>query len=468
MFRRKKQILARLQKALDGLIFCLGIFLAHFLRINWEMPVWAVNMFDGVQAIQPFSVWLWILVVIFPLGPFLLETQGFYQRSISPSRLRLAWGGAKTCAIFILLISFILILTKQDLSRTVIILFAPISWLLLMLKEEGFRYYRNSALANAQWHKRFILVGTKADAQRLVTDLQKEPSNQLKIVAQFDINDHTVQDLVEAMHRDSVNGVLIAATHTYFGQIEKTIQACEVEGVEVWLLADFLNTQFSHTILDEYQNRPILIFRRTPDDSWHHLAKSAIDATGSAIALLLLAPILVLAALMVKILSPGPVFFKQQRSGLNGRPFTMYKFRSMVTNAEQRKQELEVFNEMTGPVFKITNDPRITPLGRFLRKYSIDELPQLFNVLRGDMSLVGPRPLPVEETHRFSDLAHRRRLSVKPGLTCLWQIEGRSNVLDFADWVRLDLEYIDNWSIWLDIKILFRTIPVVVRGSGAK
>ena len=146
----------------------------------------------------------------------------------------------------------------------------------------------------------------------------------------------------------------------------------------------------------------------------------------------------------------------------------MYKFRSMVTNAEQRKQELEVFNEMTGPVFKITNDPRITPLGRFLRKYSIDELPQLFNVLRGDMSLVGPRPLPVEETHRFSDLAHRRRLSVKPGLTCLWQIEGRSNVLDFADWVRLDLEYIDNWSIWLDIKILFRTIPVVVRGSGAK
>ena len=468
MLRRKKQIFVRVNKALDGLIFCLGLFLAHFLRIHSELPDWAVNMFDGSPAIRPFSVWLWLLVVIFPLGPFLLETQGFYERSVSPSRLRLAWGAGKTALIFVLLVSFILILTKQDLSRTVIILFGPMSLLLLMLKEEGFRYYRSSKLGSAQWQKRFILVGTKADGQKLLDDLKKEKSEEITIVAQFDINDHSVEDLVEAMHRHSANGVLIAATHTYFGQIEKTIQVCEVEGVESWLLADFLNTQFSHAVLDEYRNRPILIFRRTPEDSWHHLAKSIMDAILSAIALLILAPFLGLVALMIKCLSPGPVFFRQQRSGLNGRPFTMYKFRSMVTNAEQRKQELEVFNEMTGPVFKITNDPRVTPLGRFLRKYSIDELPQFFNVLRGDMSLVGPRPLPVEETYRFSELAHRRRLSVKPGLTCLWQIQGRSNVLEFSDWVRLDLEYIDNWSIWLDLKILCLTLPVVLRASGAK
>ena len=146
----------------------------------------------------------------------------------------------------------------------------------------------------------------------------------------------------------------------------------------------------------------------------------------------------------------------------------MFKFRTMVSNAEQLKQELEFLNEMTGPVFKVTNDPRVTPVGRFLRKWSIDELPQLWNIFRGEMSLVGPRPLPVDEVARFDDLAHRRRLSVKPGLTCLWQVSGRSNVRDFEEWVRLDLEYIDNWSLWLDIRILFRTIPAVFSGAGAK
>jgi lipopolysaccharide/colanic/teichoic acid biosynthesis glycosyltransferase len=140
----------------------------------------------------------------------------------------------------------------------------------------------------------------------------------------------------------------------------------------------------------------------------------------------------------------------------------------MVTNAEQLKAELLAMNEMTGPVFKVSSDPRITPLGRLLRRKSIDELPQLFNVLKGEMSLVGPRPLPVDEVKRFHDLAHRRRLSVKPGLTCLWQISGRNDVKDFKDWVRLDLEYIDNWSLWLDLKILWQTVPVVITGNGAR
>jgi lipopolysaccharide/colanic/teichoic acid biosynthesis glycosyltransferase len=140
----------------------------------------------------------------------------------------------------------------------------------------------------------------------------------------------------------------------------------------------------------------------------------------------------------------------------------------MVTNAEQFRHELEAMNEMKGPVFKVSNDPRITPIGKWLRKFSIDEWPQFFNVLRGEMSLVGPRPLPVDEVRRFNDLAHRRRLSVKPGLTCLWQIRGRNKISDFRDWVRLDLEYIDNWSIWLDLKILWLTVPVVFTGSGAK
>jgi exopolysaccharide biosynthesis polyprenyl glycosylphosphotransferase len=196
--------------------------------------------------------------------------------------------------------------------------------------------------------------------------------------------------------------------------------------------------------------------------------KQVLDFFGALLLLIVLSIPLLIIGLLIRLTSPGPVLFRQQRSGLNGRPFTIYKFRTMVTNAEQLKHELEAMNEMRGPVFKVTNDPRITPIGRFLRKFSFDEFPQLYNVLRGEMSLVGPRPLPVDEVRRFNDLAHRRRLSVKPGLTCLWQISGRNKICDFRDWVRLDLEYIDNWSIWLDLKILWLTVPVVFTGSGAK
>jgi exopolysaccharide biosynthesis polyprenyl glycosylphosphotransferase len=196
--------------------------------------------------------------------------------------------------------------------------------------------------------------------------------------------------------------------------------------------------------------------------------KQVIDFFGALILVTLLSWLFIAVALVIRLTSPGPIFFRQLRSGLNGRPFTILKFRTMVSDAEQRKQELAALNEMNGPVFKVTNDPRVTPIGRWLRKFSIDELPQLINVLRGEMSLVGPRPLPVDEVKRFSDMAHRRRLSVKPGLTCLWQVSGRNNVSDFKDWVRLDLEYIDNWSLWLDLKILWRTIPVVLAGTGAR
>ena len=171
----------------------------------------------------------------------------------------------------------------------------------------------------------------------------------------------------------------------------------------------------------------------------------------------------------VKLASPkGAVIFRQQRSGRYGRPFTMYKFRTMDVDAESRRAELADANQMSGPVFKVDHDPRVFAFGGLLRKLSIDELPQLWNVVRGEMSLVGPRPLPVYEVEQIENSAQRRRLSVKPGLTCLWQVSGRSAITDFNDWVQLDLEYIDNWSLWLDWKILARTVPVVLLGAGAR
>ena len=182
---------------------------------------------------------------------------------------------------------------------------------------------------------------------------------------------------------------------------------------------------------------------------------------------LLSLPLWLVAIIGIRFSSRGPVFFRQERAGLYGKPFIMWKFRTMHQGAEKKRSELEAHNEMDGPVFKITNDPRIFSFGRWLRRTSIDELPQLINVLRGEMSLVGPRPLPVYEIQRIEKHAQRRRLSVKPGLTCLWQVTGRNGIKNFEEWVALDLKYIDNWSFWLDLQILAQTLPAVIRGSGA-
>ncbi len=212
----------------------------------------------------------------------------------------------------------------------------------------------------------------------------------------------------------------------------------------------------------------MLVFRSTPDVSWTLFIKDLVDRVSAFIALVVFAIPLAIIALIIRITSPGPIIFRQQRAGKHGKPFTMYKFRSMENDAEMRRAELEPFNQMHGPVFKVEDDPRITPFGGWIRRTSMDELPQLVNVLMGDMSLVGPRPLPLYEVEKFENTAQRRRLSVKPGLTCLWQISGRNQVRDFRDWVKLDLDYIDRWSLALDFKILLRTIPAVIWGFGAK
>jgi exopolysaccharide biosynthesis polyprenyl glycosylphosphotransferase len=269
------------------------------------------------------------------------------------------------------------------------------------------------------------------------------------------------------LHREPIACVVFDVARTYFSEVEKAILTCETEGVEVWLVADFVKTSIAKASVDDFYGKPLLVFRSTPDLTWQLICKRLIDIVGAFVALCILGPFVMLpAALAIRFTSPGPILFRQRRSGLHGRLFTMYKFRSMVDNAEMLRFELETFNEMTGPVFKMKSDPRVTPIGRFMRKTSIDELPQFWNVLVGDMSIVGPRPPIPTEVQQY-DPWHRRRLSMKPGLTCFWQISGRNNV-GFDQWMKLDLEYIDHWSLWLDFKILMRTIPVVLGGFGAR
>jgi lipopolysaccharide/colanic/teichoic acid biosynthesis glycosyltransferase len=209
-----------------------------------------------------------------------------------------------------------------------------------------------------------------------------------------------------------------------------------------------------------------IVARKVVADDYRLWTKRVIDVCGAIVCLVLLSPVMVAAALAVKLTSPGPILFKQERFGFNRRRLQMFKFRTMVADAEARQASLEALNEAQGPVFKIHSDPRLTRAGRFLRKYSIDELPQLLHVLTGEMSLVGPRPLPLRDVSRFTESSLMRRFSVKPGLTCLWQIGGRSNT-NFARWIEQDLDYIDRWSLGLDLQILAKTVRIVVNGTGA-
>jgi exopolysaccharide biosynthesis polyprenyl glycosylphosphotransferase len=260
--------------------------------------------------------------------------------------------------------------------------------------------------------------------------------------------------------------VLALPMKSLYLQASRVAALCEEQGVVVRVLSNVFNLRLARPKGGEFEGEAVTTFCTGSPEDWQHLFKRTLDIVAPLVATLILSPLFLLAAFLIKLTSQGPVFFVQERVGLNKKRFHLYKFRTMVADAEERQQEIEHLNEASGPVFKVKNDPRITRVGKFLRKTSIDELPQLFNVLKGDMSLVGPRPLPVRDYRGFNQDWQRRRFSVRPGITCLWQINGR-NSIPFEKWMELDMKYIDEWSLWMDFKILAKTIPVVLKGTGA-
>jgi len=463
MLRRQRQLRTSVHLVLDACLFAIGFWLAHWIRSH--LPI---TVFGGTAEIEPFDHYFHIFLLTLPFAALILEGQGFYNRKELAGRRETLWILLKSCLFAIVGLILVLFLMRLQLARSVIILFGVTSFLLVLAKEELINWWMQSSFGREQATKRVILVGMRTDVERLMEEMRQNARGGMIVVGQLYLEEQPVENLLNLLHEHSANAVMLSAKHTAFGQVEKAIQLCELEGVEVCLLADFFKTAISQTALDDFMGRPVMVFRTVPEASWQALTKQILDFVLAGVGLILLTPLFLALAVIIKCNSKGPVLFRQQRCGLNGRPFMMLKFRSMVVDAEAQKEGLAAQNEMSGPVFKLTNDPRVTSIGRVMRKWSVDELPQLINVLVGDMSIVGPRPLPVDEVKRFDDLAHRRRLSVKPGLTCLWQISGRNNITDFRDWVKMDLEYIDNWSLWLDFKILFLTIPAVLSGSGAK
>jgi exopolysaccharide biosynthesis polyprenyl glycosylphosphotransferase len=273
--------------------------------------------------------------------------------------------------------------------------------------------------------------------------------------------------LAEYLRRNVVDELVIYLPFASFYRYWTSLgPMCAHNGIAIRLNSDIFGLRNARWLTEDHGGGHYIATFTGAGEGWPLAVKRTLDVMVSSLALLLLAPLLVAVAITITVTSEGPALFLQERIGLNKRRFKIYKFRTMIPNAEKLMQTLESKNEASGPVFKIKDDPRITPIGRLLRRSSIDELPQLLNVLKGDMSLVGPRPLPVRDYEGFSEDWQRRRFSVKPGITCLWQVYGRSNI-SFDQWMMLDLKYMDEWSLWLDLKILAKTVPAVLKGAGA-
>jgi exopolysaccharide biosynthesis polyprenyl glycosylphosphotransferase len=291
-----------------------------------------------------------------------------------------------------------------------------------------------------------------------------------KVVGRFDMRGGELDEFRQTINREGVGRVLFAVRTADFGRVSEAIEICEVQGVEAWVAASFLRTRIARPTFDFVGNQAMFVLRSTPDLSWSFLLKEVMDRVGALALLVATSWLWAVVWAGIRLSSPGPVFFSQMRAGRYGRPFRMWKFRTMAVDAEEKLGEVkrELGNDLKGPAFKLEDDPRVFGFGRWLRRFSIDELPQLVNVLRGEMSLVGPRPLPLYEVEAIEKSGHRRRMSMKPGLTCIWQASGRSGIADFESWVEMDLQYIDNWSLWLDVKLLLRTVPAVLCGRGAK
>jgi exopolysaccharide biosynthesis polyprenyl glycosylphosphotransferase len=383
----------------------------------------------------------------------------------------------------VLLATIAYLVPLDHLSRSWFLLFAVLSALFLVLERIFLRLLARYVRARGLNYRTILVVGTGRRAREIVATIEQHKYWGFKILG-FVSDGHrlengwnrfpvlgTLSDLRALIEKagmgqgEAIDEIVFALTRRKLDAMRSIIMMCEELGIRTRIAMNFFSNRVARVELEDLEGVPLLTFTTTPSNESQLAMKRIIDIGISAMLLLLSGPVMVVTALAIRLTSPGSVLFRQRRLGLNGRTFTLYKFRTMIADADARRIDFEHLNEMTGPVFKMRSDPRVTGVGRILRKFSLDELPQLWNVLKGDMSLVGPRP-PIPEEVSLYERWQRRRLSMKPGLTCLWQVSGRNN-LDFNRWMELDLQYIDNWSPSLDLKILLRTIPVVLSGRGA-
>jgi len=482
MIKEYEAFLKKMMIFADLLIVAGSFILAYFIRANiysfYKLDLFPSKVVMG--TIPTLDRYLWLLLIILPVWYGLLSLQGLYESFRTKRLTETAWIIVKTGFLATLITGTLFFILKLTyVSRIIMALFSLISISFLTLEKvlliQGFKHAR----IGENNYKHLLVVGTGKRAEKFVQMVKEHPEWGMKVVGiiddepekiGIDVSDIKVigllKDIPNILHEKIIDEVVFIIPRLWLSRIEQSILNCEKEGIKVSVAVDLFNFEIGKLQATDLGGIPLMRLETTPGSPWQLFIKRGTDIIVSFVGLVLLVPVFLLTALAIKLSSRGPLFFKQVRNGMNGRKFTLLKFRSMVIGAEKMQEELRALNEMDGPVFKITNDPRMTKIGKFLRKASLDELPQLINVLKGDMSLVGPRPpIPGEVTNY--ETWQRRRLSMRPGITCFWQISGRSEI-DFEQWMKLDLEYIDNWSLWLDFRILLKTIPVVLFGTGAR
>lgn len=455
-------------------------FTIQSLQLTDALLVWFAFWFGGILRVwlgiggKDEGLWQsmnWVLYIAVPFTPLILEKFGFYDRLRHKHTSTAMWQLIRSLVVLILILGIFAIFAKQmDARRLVLALGLFLVFAMLIVRDRIAQMWLSRQSASEATKEKIIIAGSGDEIDELLAEFDHEITSSWKIVDRFDLATREVHELFPLLKEQAVSRVIFSAKNTQFEKVARAVEACELQGVEAWIAASFISSQIARPVFDVIGTKPMLVLRSTPELSWELLCKEIFDRVAATAIILMTLPLWIFSAIGIKLTSPGaPVFFSQMRAGRYGQPFQMWKFRTMVAGAEKMLDQVKEDhgNQMEGPVFKLKHDPRIFPFGALLRKYSLDELPQLLNVVSGEMSLVGPRPLPVYEVEAFCELSHRRRLSVKPGITCEWQAGGRNTITSFEEWVAMDLKYIDNWSLWLDIKILFRTIPAVLFGKGA-
>jgi len=468
MLKERATIFRRLMIITDLCLVSVAFFIAYHIR----------NKNDALSPIGDLS---WFLILFIALWGFFLYFSGIYASFRLKKVSEVTYMIYQSAYLsFFMFAGVCYAFRIAHISRLFVLLaFIYAAAFLLIEKMILVQFFRNLRKKGYNY-RNLLIVGTGERALHFIQWIDTNKKFGLKIIGLITLKKNEVGeniagyeiigtlDDIPAVHQKNVlDSVLFAVPYTMFDKIEAPMNYLGTVGVKVDVALDNFSHKFSTAKATEFCDVPMLSFESISEHLLPFFVKRLVDIVLSVMALVALAPLLAIVALLVKATSQGPVLFAQERGSLNGRKFRLYKFRTMVVDAESKLDALKARNEMKGAAFKMANDPRVTPLGKWLRKLSIDELPQFFNVLRGDMSLVGPRPPLMSEVAEYDDW-QRRRLSMRPGITCIWQVNGRNKITDFKEWVKLDLDYIDNWSLWLDFKILVKTVPVVLFGIGAK
>jgi exopolysaccharide biosynthesis polyprenyl glycosylphosphotransferase len=485
MFSEKEKFISTVMRLLDFLAlvvaFPVAYFFDEFVRITANLTVKAYAIGPTIEGFVYFSSKYWTLLIGYPvIWVSIFYLNGVYKNFRTRQFKKFAWLIITSGFWAILASGSYLFLLRLELASRLFFLVYAWCALVLVITEKyfilKFLYFVHKRGYNRE---NLLIVGTGKRARDFIKAVKEHRNWGLNIIGLID-DEHglygkefegyrvigRIQDIAFIVNRIVIDRVIFVVPRLWLHRIEEAILACEQVGVSTSISIDLYNLHIARTHQTDFNGFPLLEFETFYAKEWQLFVKRLVDILVSSTALIFFSPLMLIVSLLIKLTSKGPVFFKQMRYGLNGRRFTLFKFRSMTVDAEDRQNELMNLNEMDGPVFKIRNDPRVTKLGYFLRRTSIDELPQFINVLKGDMSIVGPRPPLLNEVDKY-EIWQRRRLSLKPGITCIWQVSGR-NKISFDRWMQMDIQYIDNWSLWLDMKILFKTFFVVLVGYGAE